>query len=130
NCLWLQTDGSWHAAIIAPDTDSSADLYCQTKPTKMDDFYAIQEQKDTPPYQRIPAVARWDWDKGNGYNYIGVRCGDKTWCEIGQNGSFRVSDPFPSTGTPLIKGYYDRQFLSYKGFVSDVLATIVPGAEL
>jgi hypothetical protein len=79
----------------------------------------------------VPPVARWDWDEKNGRNYIGVKCGADSWCEIGPPGFARSAPKKNPLNQDLIKGYYDEQYLSDRGGKerTKVFGTIIPGTD-
>jgi hypothetical protein len=66
--------------------------------------------------KEFPPVARWDWDPSHGHQYIGILCGEKSWCEVGRPGFVRS---LPDLNAPMrfdkearvrrIKGWYDEQ---------------------
>jgi hypothetical protein len=67
-----------------------------------------------------PPVARWDWDRTNRLQFIGVRCG-AMWCEVGQklSDSQPTSPEYPPRPGVVeerrvlqIKGWYDEQRLA------------------
>lgn len=106
----------------------------------------LQEGVDMSGAPKAPPVARWDWDPRHARNYIGVKCGTATWCEIGPRG-FVTSPPriFPQQfqvpwwrwflprprRAQIIKGYYDEQFLadSLTKRPTTVFGTVMPGLD-
>jgi hypothetical protein len=84
----------------------------------------------------VPPVARWDWDRDNDFNYIGVKCDSRTWCEIGPE-DFEPSEAIEildqsRTKRAVIKGYYDQQYLADVDGdePTNVFGTIFPGEHL
>ena len=79
-----------------------------------------------------PLAARWDTDKQQRWNYIGLACGNK-WCEIGPQGTDFSDDDQGSDYRVAIKGWYDRQRLSVATpttppQLSNVIGTVRPRA--
>lgn len=147
NCLVLKSDsaGGWRAAV---DSTRSMESRCNEAVTwaglpASATQLTVREQAgvDLKGDPISPPVARWDWDPAHLLNYIGVKCGARTWCEIGPEGfvqspQLRLRDlagpPPPQNGNAyVIKGYYDRQFLSDSlgKQPSTVIGTIWPGED-
>jgi hypothetical protein len=77
-----------------------------------------------------PPVARWDWDRVTGENYLGVRCGKHGWCEIGGSPNFTPFPALKAGGKNIYKGYYDQQYLAHpNGTKSNVWGTVRPGED-
>jgi hypothetical protein len=76
-------------------------------------------------------VARWDWDSRHTTNYIGVKCGVDSWCEIGPPNLAPSLARRNTRGQFLIKGYYDEQYLATDSGQrpSNVFGTLMPGAN-
>ena len=149
NCLVLKADtiDSWRAVVVAAPGNTVAGGRITGYGTCSDSLswaraipegtqLTVKTQKGVDLLGRpiAPPVARWDWDPVRRRNYIGVKCDAETWCEIGPEG-FDVSTPLsmidPTTRAirPIIKGYYDQQFLADAAGQrpSTVFGTIRPG---
>ena len=148
NCLILKADDqfTWAAAIISlPVVVDSlghrhyracSDTYSwnDVPPTARE--LEVKRQRNGVDYRGrpiAPPVARWDWDPRAKLNYIGIKCTQKVWCEIGWPGfdtSVAIRDRV--TGRGIIKGYYDQQFLANAdgSAPSSVFGTIEPGAHM
>jgi hypothetical protein len=147
NCLMLkftpagdgEDQGRWDAAIVTPPTRGRPYRNC---PDRMDWSDVPEAQKrllQVIPQRRAeapdgrheaPPVARWDWDAERGVNYLGVRCGERGWCEIGANGFTPLPAVKTASGANMFKGYYDEQYLADEnGRLSDVWGTVTPGKD-
>ena len=144
NCLVLKWNvpiigqSRWVAALV-PKSGSGEefgecpdDMKWSDVPDEYKDVLEVRPQVDAADHEggdEVPPVARWDWDPENEVNYMGVRCGRTTWCEIGKKDF--VSMPGLTVGSgnkKLFKGYYDQQYLAdEEGNRSDVWATVRPG---
>lgn len=145
NCLYLRAVGpdTWYAAIVKDEDRRAADpdfspTTCKRTSSADVDWSKLEVKSwtgvDLKGERLAPPAARWDWDEANGYNYIGVKCGEDRWCEIGKAGAFTPSEAIrhrPS-GSYIIKGYYDQQYLSdAEGKKpTTVFGTIVPDTSL
>jgi len=90
----------------------------------------------------IPPVARWDWDPRHEEQYIGIKCGPITWCEIsrrpGQVSSTVTSNaalPLAERRTLEVKGWFDEQDLDVPAAAgplepSGVIGTAYPHPDL
>ena len=57
----------------------------------------------------FPAVARWDYNKNDNNQVIGVKCGDG-WCEIGRK--VKYEHDHPGGKKRSVKGWFDEQRLA------------------
>jgi hypothetical protein len=81
-------------------------------------------------------VGRFDWNWVMRQHYVSIRCGRKTWCEIGST----TPQPSPTNAVELprhlwvVKGWHDEQrFTTVVNGVANVAtfrATLVPDADL
>jgi hypothetical protein len=139
NCLILRSVGNgWEAAIIHIATSTQLYQNCPDSlnwqnvtntPLNRRTLLSVQVQSgfNLKSEAVVPPVARWDWDPVNRLNYIGSKCGP-AWCEVGPQGFTRSQPRLAPTGTPIIKGYYDEQYLAdASGAVSRVFGTVMPG---
>lgn len=66
-------------------------------------------------FDRVPPVARWEWDLERNRQLIGVKCGAQRWCVIGPDAP---PHPVPSRGLAgaprgmTAPGWYDQQSLA------------------
>jgi hypothetical protein len=140
SCLVLKWNpapvGTWEAAVVHDSSPTLPPGGCtdsvtwshvpvpQSTPLKV-----ILQQNAAGPdtITRAPPVARWDWDSVDSVNYIGVRCGEFGWCEIGGANFTPRPALVMKNGKNMFKGYYDEQFLADKnGALSDVFGTVSP----
>ena len=147
NCLIVRATSAekWDAAII-PQPDSrafsrtrhyaSCDDHLTWKDVPKDRqgklTVKLQRGYDMLNQQISPPTARWDWDSEHRRNYIGVKCDDISWCEIGPSGFLPSAARLNPAGKPLIKGYYDEQLLAEprpSTRPSSVLGTLMPGTH-
>jgi hypothetical protein len=137
------TPGTWQAAVVHRPSTTASYGDCSDKMDWDSVTLAPAGQKqmlDAIPQPDAyepdgtglisPPVARWDWDRTKGNNYMGVRCGIRGWCEIGKTGF----TPLPALTAPnsknIYKGYYDQQYLAASdGTLSDVWGTVRPGED-
>lgn len=129
NCLYVgrftasATDGSetWFARMVpnVAREDASCDLRAfGDLPPGTDLQVARSVSTEFTRSSDYPPVARWDWDRREKQQYIGIKCG-VAWCEIGPVG-FTPSPPLPVASNAdssvrrvrLIKGWYDQQLLA------------------
>ena len=94
----------------------------------------VREQRgfDLQNRRIAPSVGRWDWDSLRKHNYIGIKCGSETWCEIGPSGFTPSTAATTPAGNPIFKGYYDEQYLAEDTLASKpstVWGTILPGSD-
>ena len=157
NCLVLKADSAdrWRAAVISrrdgndPITGRQRYSSCPESlawadvgPADSVLVVRLQQGVDMNGDEVAPPVARWDWDSTHALNYIGVKCGARTWCEIGPPNfvpsrplTMRVPYfppiPFPYRTRQVLKGYYDQQLLadSTAKAPSTVFGTIMPGED-
>lgn len=148
SCLVLKADspGQWYAAIVGPrmkptvapfghvyGTCDDQMTWANVPPAAMAKL-AVREEGGVDVGNRpiAPPTARWDWDPEHKVNYIGVKCGEASWCEIGPPG-FHSSAPITlkNGSAPLFRGYYDQQYLAdpVTKQVSTVFGTILPGPD-
>ena len=59
----------------------------------------------------VPPVSRWDWDRSDSLQYIGIAC-PTGWCEIHAPGPFQSSPTYGGPNDPITKGSYDEQYLA------------------
>lgn len=67
------------------------------------------------PMTDVPPVARWDWDRVNNVQFIGIKCPDG-WCEFYGTGTFNPSPSYPGSSLgslASVKGWYDEQSLAH-----------------
>jgi hypothetical protein len=111
-CLYLK---------LEPDTSWTAQLWplpsslptCPGKLPKSVHTLALDVIRSTPSAKidDYPPAARWDFDRQNNLQYVGVPCLEG-WCEVGPQG-FESSDVLPSGDrNHTIKGWYDQQYLA------------------
>jgi hypothetical protein len=130
----------WEAAVVPlpatqdnPDPECEDDMDWNDVPDAQKGLLEVRIQPDAADHDDrqdvAPPVARWDWDPTNKVNYMGVRCGIKRWCEIGDSGFTTLPALKTTSGNRnLYKGFYDQQFLSDEnGVLSDVWGTVLPG---
>ena len=145
NCLIVRAISAeeWEAAIIPqPDARNFAKTRnyasCDDRLTWKDVprdrqgrlTVKLQHAYDMMSQQVSPPTARWDWDREHRRNYIGVKCDDVTWCEIGPEGFSPSVARLNPDGKPLFKGYYDEQLLAEPRPAtrpSNVMGTLMPG---
>ena len=143
NCIYFFRDAvsGWVAKIkpVAGNPDACT-IPMQATAKKVGPIFVVSRTvRDDLRPQDYPPVARWDWDRANSLQYIGIRC-EAAWCEIHpQNslGQFESSPPIYENGNlarPLIKGWYDRQLLAEPSptgpVVTSIMGTIVPDAGI
>jgi hypothetical protein len=111
SCLYLfTTNGVWNARIVSVPVDS----LCKHSMSANNggSSLAVSVSPDSPG-EKIPEVARWDWDEVNHEHYIGIRCGTH-WCEVYNPSRPALSSSPRYAGSPLVrvKGWYDQQDLA------------------
>jgi hypothetical protein len=140
SCLVLKWNpppvGTWEAAVVHDSSPTLPPGGCTDSVTwshvpvpQATPLQVMLQQNAAGPdtITRAPPVARWDWDSINGVNYIGVRCGEFGWCEIGGANFTPRPALVMANGKNMFKGYYDEQFLADKnGALSDVFGTVSP----
>jgi len=110
NCLWVYSvAGIWNAHIMKAKSDND----CLGPLDTSGGFDLKVTVAPTPPGQKIPPVARWDWDKEVHEQYIGMRCGIQ-WCEISSKSHPTLVSSDRYGGSPMaeVKGWYDEQYLA------------------
>jgi hypothetical protein len=127
NCVYFTKTPSLKAWMWHNNDNPECSLYkSKTALANVDSAFPLQVRIDTPPhddytFSDYPDVARWDWDRQHGLQYIGVKCGG-SWCEIGKEG-FTPSHHYKISGDNIpkaqrrvyeIKGWYDEQYLATK----------------
>lgn len=133
NCLFLRpTYNGLEAKMIPVDKNEQS---CKT-------MEHPEDKPGTPlavvrtyfKHDTAPPVARWDWDRDNNTQHIGIACGI-AWCDIGKAG-FHPSRPHAlSTGAPndrviAVKGWYDEQRLAVPSTMVTAFASataLIPG---
>jgi hypothetical protein len=121
NCLYVYAfNGNWMAHIIRVGSDSSCLKPLSSFTGGFDLKVSVTQGKD------VPAVARWDWDKENREQYIGMRCGTD-WCEVSNPSHSTLVASEKYSGSPMVeaKGWYDEQVLAVNGSAGG--PSLVPG---
>jgi hypothetical protein len=135
NCLILYKrpvpgrpqDSVWGAKMVPLVTpDSNCVLVKAAMPGK--DLQVQASSTNGLADSDYPAAARWDWDRRNREQYIGIKCG-AAWCLVGRFGfdttvsysipnlPFRAIGAAPLTDTErrrvtAVRGWYDEQQLA------------------
>jgi hypothetical protein len=142
SCLVLRwnpeakADVAWQAALVHTSSPTLPGGECRDS-TNWSHVPALQP---TPLQVRLqpnaagpdtlkfaPPVARWDWDSIKGVNYIGVRCGETNWCEVGPRNFTPRASLVMKNGKNMFKGYYDEQYLAdAQGALTDVFGRVSP----
>lgn len=158
NCLVLKADSQedWQALVVSQSTvfsvagggrnygqcDESLTWASAKALAHKELSVKRQHGVDMKGNANSPPVARWDWDSVSRRNYIGIRCDAQTWCDVGPK-DFVPSTPMtvrfryvrflpvPYHTEPILKGYYDQQFLANAAgdAPSSVFGTIRPGSD-
>lgn len=142
NCLYLWGySGNWHAKMVSRGVDNSCSPRIDLSSIAGGTTLAVIEAPAGAFTNRsdYPAAARWEWDRRNNIQYIGLRCGPG-WCQVGRadaagNPAFAPAGPYIAAPTDAargadrvrsIKGWYDEQRLAIVkpttggGFVAEV----------
>ncbi len=145
NCLYIYFDAdkvitAKMVHVSAPALDGST---CATKSDPAKEIGTVLQvvrhlaARDAD----VPQAARWDFDRSNRQQYIGIKCG-AAWCEIGQPGFVSSGDYHAAEGVTKDearvienKGWYDQQYLAMYDVATGKVAptrikgTVIPHPE-
>ncbi len=129
NCLYVyRVLKDWRATMVpkgAHEDDCLSDLVDPATQGTQLEVHRVTPSAEPRAY---PPVARWDWDRQSGWQYVGIMCG-AGWCDIGPKG-FTSSPALLAGGPPFdpilgvtpslgltkhvyeVKGWYDEQRLA------------------
>jgi len=140
NCLFVARTAAsppnkYRALMVPVGTDESC-----TTPARFDTLLNHGKEltlRQTVPNlspESYPPVARWDWDKANDKQFIGVMC-RQAWCEVG-DGNFTTSANYTGGRVRSVKGWYDEQRLAVTAadgeslVPSRIMGTVFPNSHL
>lgn len=117
NCLLLRFAGSATTArMIALGTDHTGFSCVMLENAAPPPGATIRELQVLPTeFDRVPPVARWEWDTVANRQLIGVKCGAHRWCVVGPDAP---PHPVPTRGLAgaprgmTAPGWYDEQSLA------------------
>ena len=138
NCLYLfgvvGEQSGLGAQIVPVGRD---DKRCTQPLTSMTGGVKLKVSRTQYTSGAVPQVARWEWDAAQNHELMGIECGSRSWCVIG-NGDFTAPAAY-ATGTSArnvlaVQGWYDEQRLALPTTgapnVGNVIGTIVPAPDL
>lgn len=135
NCLLLRLDGgTLSARVVAMGTDHRGFECVQFERAPTPAGARVTELAVLPAkFDRVPPVARWEWDTERDRQLIGVKCGEQRWCVIGPDDPPHPVKSHGLTGAPqgmTAPGWYDEQSLAVAvtdgSAPSDAAPTLLP----